>query len=168
MPPWLPFACGAAAISLLAIMLGCAGAPARRVPTDASVQRELDRLRAPYQVKRTVVADRIEVTMSANFFNTEWGEPSIDRALHEASHRSVERREERTWVNRSGGTQLPLRFAVGDCTLVALHSASLRVLGNGEPIALAVLATGAVSVLTGAERRDGAELSIDDGTLRLR
>ena len=78
-------------VAFLAGLLGCTDAPDRRAPTDAAVQQELDRLRAPYRVKRTVIADRIEVTMSANFFNTEWGEPSIDRALHEASHRTAAR-----------------------------------------------------------------------------
>ena len=155
-------------LSCLGLLLGCA-APAPAKPSeDPSVAPELARLRAPYQESRAVVADRIEIVMSANFFNTEWGAPSVDRGLHEASHQKLATQDEYRWLNRAGGTQVPIRFAVGNTKFLALQSARLRVLGNGERITLDVAAEGHVSVLEGARRKDCEELRIEGGALRTR
>ncbi len=147
--------------------LGCASGTAPKVDSP-EVVRELERLRAPFQTERTIVADRVEIEMSANFYGTEWGAPSIDRSLHEFSSKKEANRDEYRWTNRAGGPQVPLRFMVGKQRFVVLRSASLHVLGGGQAVVFGVTAAGAVSILEGTARRDVAEFRIEDGVLRAR
>lgn len=139
-----------------------------RKDPDPQVAVSLERLRAPFQNPQIVVADHLEIEMSANFYGTEFGQPGIDRGVHDAKHTLTPEADEYVWVNRSGGTELPLKMTLGRHSFVILKDARLKVLtGNGK-VTLKSAATGQVRVLEGKAVRPMQEVRIEDGVVRSR
>ncbi len=156
--------CGAAAL------LGAAlWAPSCASPPVSAAQREAEeqRLRAPYQQARAVVADQIHFDISANF-DADVARPAVDPGIAEL-HRAVEAGDVvYSWASR-GGLQVPLKFQVGSTTFAALIGATLRIRGSGKPFALSVVARGRVTEsATGAPLIDCDEVSIADGVYHRR
>ncbi|MEZ5964929.1 MAG: hypothetical protein R3F56_13900 [Planctomycetota bacterium] len=168
----------ASAIFLVWSCSGCGSAPPPVAP--AVVAAEEQRLLRPFQTKRVVIADSVEVVVSANFVGTRAAEtdmtqgigaiadnrlalPGIDRNLHTRSESRSEAGVETTYLNKLGGVERPLTLLVGQTEYRALQGLTIRVLPSGATMTLDVQARGDVTVLAGAERLDLPQLTIKDG-----
>lgn len=135
---------------------------------DPQLELALQRFRAPFQTDQTIVADHLEIEMSANFFGTEFGQPSVDRNLHDATQRLGQEADDYLWVNRAGGTTVPLKLAIGKQNYIVLKDARLKVLSASGKITLKAHAAGEVRVLEGKSVRPLQELRIVDGVVHSR
>lgn len=156
---------------------GCQSAP-EPVPEGVVVAEE-QRLMRSYQSGMTVVADSISFEISPNF-DERLARPATNR--FGGAQRTVTEEGDTVvyrWVT-SGGLQEPLKFRVllGDVAgqlmpegmdFAALQSAELRVRGSGGMV-FDCVAQGQVTVAGASAQgdRNGQELSIRDGQLRMR
>lgn len=152
-----------------------------------TVAKEEDRLLAPYRSGLQIVADRVEVDVSANFFSqtvdaatlardpeavrsglAHLGLPATSPELHERRVVKGDQSVDYVFHNVRGGMQMPLRLSVGGAVILALRSAVVRVLGSGAPMTLTTVASGQVTVRQGDARHDLSELRIEDGAVHRR
>jgi hypothetical protein len=129
------------------------------------LEREEARLLAPFSEPRQVLAQDLEITMSANFFKRV-GTPALTPPLHV---RSIERDGEADvyrFVNKSGGVEVPLRLMLEETRFVILNTIVLRVLAKSS-VTLRALAQGDVTILeAGRPRLDVPRTEIVDGVWR--
>ncbi len=169
-----------AGLSFVALSTGCGAGPTPVGPEVVAAEEQ--RLLRPFQDKRIVIADQVEITLSANFigsrvrddaienFGTTAGNrvalPGIDKSLHE--HRTVRGKDGilETYVNKAGGIDRPLRVIVGGTQFQALQVVTVRVLPSGALMTLDVVARGDVNVLAGTERQDLPQVEVKDGLWR--
>jgi len=169
------------ALLLAASTAGCGSAPAP-VPQPL-VAAEEQRLLRPFQDRRVVIADSVDLAVSANFIGARAAEtdihdgmgalaanrlalPGIDRALHEKRETRTAEGAIQTYVNAHGGIERPLMMMVGQTELRALRSLTIKVLPSGSAMTLDLVARGDVTVLAGSQRTDLPEVSIRDGVWR--
>ena len=170
----------APAILVAVALVSCQGGAVSR----ETVAKEEDRLLAPYGKGLQIVADRVEVDVSANFFSqtvdaaalardpeavrsglAHLGLPATSPELHERRVVKSDQNVEYVFHNVRGGMQMPLRLSVGGAVILALRSAVVRVLGNGAPLTLTTVASGQVTVRQGDVRQDLNEIRIEDGAI---
>jgi hypothetical protein len=145
-------------------LVGCAG------PTtvdDSRVAEASARLLSPFQAPRAIVADRLEIEYSANF-DSEIARPAISPGVQELSVHRTSTATEYRYRNVRGGTQLPLKFMIGNSTFVVLQHAVLRIPEGRADLRLTALAVGRVVVAEAGTSREGSELTIESGDIRLR
>ncbi len=127
----------------------------------------LGRQFAPMKQKNAILADRLEVTMSASLW---------DQVTHPAGsdYHQIKRLQKRgsldaeyRFLNLRGGTNIPLKFQIGHVTLLIIQTAVFHVRGGGEPI-FRLEAHGKVAYSTKGKTSDGLKaLRIQDGSVRL-
>ena len=141
--------------------------PPKHFVTKAYMER-LGRQFAPMKNKDAILADRLEVTMSASLW---------DQVTHPAGsdYHQIKRLKKRgsldaeyRFLNLRGGTNIPLKFQVGKVTLIILQTALFHVKGEGDPI-FCLKAEGNVAYsVAGGRTQDGlASLLIQDGRVQL-
>lgn len=148
---------------LAAVLVGCAGAK-RVTPQEISAaERPLD---APFQQKRSIVADNLLLELSANFYDAV-ALPALQAELHELQREKTDEHDEYRWINKSGGVEVPLRFALGATEYAILEKATLRVMHRG-PMTLRSVASGHVIVIVdaAADMSQLQEFRIEDGLVR--
>jgi hypothetical protein len=121
----------------------------------------------PMKKKDAVLADRLEVTMSASLW---------DQVTHPAgsNYHQIKRLQKRgsldseyRFLNLRGGTNIPLKFQIGHVTLLILQTAVFHVRGGGEPI-FRLKADGKVAYSTKGKTEQGLKgLVVEDGKVRL-
>lgn len=146
---------------------------------------EEDRLLRPFQTKRVVVADNVDVVVSANFLGNRLdddfaierhtpvtgirprvGRPGIDKNLHERREQKVGDGVLETFINKAGGVERPIRVVIGDTQYQALRALSFKVLSGETRMTLDVIAEGDVTVLAGSQRTDAPRVEVRDGVWR--
>src|SRR5690606_40815312 len=158
-------------------LCACGSAPPPSVP-QARIEAEEQRLLAPFLEERTVVADEVTVTLSANFLGSRVGAsdidrvgtpaaqrvglPGVDRELHERRTERVGGETVETFVNLRGGVERPLLLVVGATRFQALRAIRVRVREAGT-MTLDLVATGDVTVLAGSQRLDVPQAEVRDG-----
>lgn len=147
--------------SLVAILIGCAGPTLATPEQIRAAEQPLD---APFQEKRAVVADDLLLELSANFYDTV-SLPALQAELHELQRVKTGDHDEYRWTNKSGGVEVPLRFALGATEYAILERATLRVMHAG-PMTLRSVASGHVIVDAAAGMSQLQEFRIEDGLVR--
>jgi hypothetical protein len=146
---------GASIVLGVVVAAGCAGA---RPADPEEVAREERRLFAPFDVSRKIVADRFELTMTANFF-TELAEGPLLAGLQDKSR--VPREDGGTgYVYTNNSPHDHLWFRLGNTEFFILKRAEVNVLGGRNDLTLDASASGQVALVEN-ERR------IDVGTVRI-
>ena len=173
--------CGRALSSLLAIVAAaCGSTPAPVAPEVVAAEEQ--RLLRPFQDQRVIIADQVELTLSANFLGSRVQEgaiekigslagnrvalPGVDKNLHERRTTRDQRGIVETYVNKLGGVERPLRVMVGATQFQALQAVTVHVLQGGAAMTLDVTAHGDVNVLAGSQRTDVPQVEIKDGLWR--
>ena len=147
---------------------GCAGAPPQPLDPEV-VARQEGRLLEPFQPERTVVADRLELVLTGNFYD-ELTLPVLLPTLQE---------EERT-TREGGGTEIvyrnrspqaELQIAIGGTRMLVLREVRLVVLGGRSAYRLEATLEGGVTaetvaVVEAGVREDCRQVRIADGVLR--
>lgn len=128
---------------------------------------KLGKLFAPMEKKDAILADRLEVTMSASLW---------DQVTHPAGSdfHQIKRLKKRgsldseyRFLNLRGGTSLPLKFKVGKVTLIIIQTAVFHILGGGEPV-FRLKAEGNAAYSTKGRTEDGLEsLLVQKGKVQL-
>ena len=169
-----------AGLLLATLPVGCGSAPAPVSPEVVAAEEQ--RLLRPFQDKRVVIADHVDVTMSLNFIGsrvrddaienfgstagTRVALPGIDKNLHERRTTRDRDGSVETYVNKAGGVERPLRLIVGGTQFQALRAVTVRVLPSGAMMTLDVVARGDVNVLAGSQRLDVPQVEVRDGVWR--
>ena len=122
---------------------------------------------APMKKKDAILADRLEVTMSASLW---------DQVTHPAGsdYHQIKRLQKRgsldseyRFLNLRGGTNIPLKFQIGHVTLLILQAAVFHVRGEGDPI-FRLEANGNVAYSTKGKTSDGLKgIRVQDGRVQL-
>lgn len=167
------------AFVFVAVSLGaaCGSGPPPVAPEVVAAEEQ--RLLRPFQVKRVVISDTVELTLSANFIGSRVAEadidatgsmaanrvalPGIDKNLHQRSESRNADGVFETYFNKAGGVERPLRVLVGQTDYRALQGLTVHVLPSGATMALTVVARGEVTVLAGADKLEVPEFAIRDG-----
>lgn len=181
---------GAVAIGLTLGLAGCASPGGK--PVDAvEIEQTEQQLAQPFQTARKVLADRVTLTMTGNFFAATG---SLERALD----RSDLEKDRTTFVNsglvalpatssqesstvevtRDGGSRYvyrpqkvdgfvdqPINLRVGKTDFLATGSVEVIVLGGASRLTLDCLAEGRVYVLEGGEKRQYNAVRFADGRI---
>lgn len=140
-------------------VVGCASAS----PADPrAVEREQTRLLAPFRTERTVAAEELRVTMTANFFN-EFVPPAVVQGMHE-SRRDVSADGSTSYVYASKiADARPMQVALADTRFAIIKRVVVTVLGGRQDLTLEADASGFVVVQTGDERFHSSSVRIADG-----
>lgn len=175
---------GRAMAAIPFVIAACGGGPEPVAPEVMAAEEQ--RLLAPFQTRRTVIGDQVEVVVSPNFIGSRvdpgdlesrvaTGEgmsslamnrvalPGIDKNLHDRREAQTNDGLEITFINRLGGIERPILMLVGQTEYRALQGLTVRIPRSGARMTLDVTARGEVTVLAGAERLDVSEFVIRDG-----
>lgn len=150
---------------LAALFAGCGSAPVADADP-AEVERQEQRLLSPFQTDRVVVADRLDVVMTANFYD-ELGRPALLAGFQDEERRDLEGGGSEL-VMRNRSPNAPLRFLLGATDLRILREARIVVLGGRSDMRLEAELAGGVSVVEAGDRRDFESLRIADGAFQRR
>ncbi len=140
---------------------GCSGAPTTIDP--AVVEAEEARLRAPFGESRTIVCERLDVSLSPNFVGV------MTYPVPNLAVQSEERLElpdgglRRTFKNGGGDS---LRFAVGNLAFRVLEEARIEVLGGRATMTLSAETSGDTWLVQGSQTQQISPLRIADGAAR--
>lgn len=154
---------------LLALALSaCAGGAqggGGGVEVEAAAARREAQLLEPFRVERTVVADRVRLVMTGNFYD-ELVLPALRPGVQDESRKVLE----------DGGTEIvftnrlprsPLKLGLGRLTVLAVEEAQIVLLGGRSEFRLDAEFVGKapVSLLEGSSRADFRSIRIQDGVL---
>jgi len=143
------------------MLVACAGP---KLATPEEIEAAEAPLDAPFQQKRAIVADDLLLELSANFYDAV-GLPALQPELHELQRATDGDHDEYRWTNKSGGVEVPLRFALGETEYAILRNATLRVMHRG-PMTLRSVASGHVIVDAATGMSNLQEFRIEDGVVR--
>lgn len=159
-------------LSACALLLigGCqTDGPARpidRGDTQRLAQEE-NRLLSPFQSPRAIVADRLEIEISPNFY-AKIAQPALSPGMHKSEVVREGGVDVYRFKNEQGGDQVPLDFAIGKTNLIAVQSAVLRVRGDRSDVQLHVVASGNVYERSGDQPSSWREVVYTDGSIQRR
>lgn len=139
----------------------CSSTPATVDP--ALVEAEEARLLAPFGESRTIVCERLDVSLSPNFVGV------MTYPVPNLAFQSEERFELpggglRRIFKNSGGDSLS--FAVGDLAFRVLEEARIEVLGGRATMTLSAETSGDTWLVQGSQTRQISPLRISDGAAR--
>jgi hypothetical protein len=142
----------------------CAAVAPVADPKDVE-QRE-DVFLAPFATERTVVADVLELVMTANFYRHVTSTGIVTAVQQEERRPRQDGGTEFIYTNRAPGGDPALRFTIGSTRFGILERAALVVLGGRHELTLRAVATGQVTVREGATTNDFGRVAIEDGVYR--
>lgn len=154
-----------AAVSVSLAAASCGSAP--RPPADpAEVAMQEQRLMSPFATERTVIADRLEVVLTANFYD-ELSRPAVVAGLQDEERTETEDGGSVVvYRNRSPG--VPLRFMLGGTDFRIFREATITVLGGRSDLRLDAEMSGNVSIVEAGARSDYDAVRIADGMFQRR
>ncbi len=123
-------------------------------------EAEERRILSPFQATQTIASDRLELSMSANFYLHHLASPSHDFERTPLADGGAEYR----YSNKSSEA---LRFHIANTKFVVTKSARVVVLGGSVAYQLTAHATGSVMVASkGTDRALRTEVTIQNGAFR--
>ncbi|MGA0058264.1 MAG: hypothetical protein ACO4CT_06700 [Planctomycetota bacterium] len=156
-----------APVAIAGLLGGCSSSTPR--PADEGVEVAAARLESqllePFRVERTVLADRVRLVLTGNFY---------DELVLPALRPGVQ--EENRMVREDGGTEIvfsnalsqsPLKLGIGSLTVLAVEEARIVLVGGRSTYRLDAEFSGRapVSLLEGSSRQDFRSIRIQDGVL---
>ena len=154
---------GAWSVACLCLTVAaCGGGP--QPVDDEFMAREEARLVEPFAVDRSLVADDLEITMTANFYSR-LALPSILPGVQEEE---TNKRPDGTteYVMRTRPDS-PLRFELDATKFYVMKTARVTVLGGRSDLTLRAEVDGNVSIVENGVRRDTGSVRIENGSFRM-
>jgi hypothetical protein len=164
MRPAPAFTIGLHCLASLALCTACRTDAPRPDPASPQLVAEERRLLQPFREQRALLADRIEIEISPNFFDSV-AQPAISPGMHRTDHVRADGADEYRFRNESGGVEVPLDFGIGNTNLIALRTAVLRVRNTPGAPMLRVLASGNIVESAGGKVTHPQQVRYDDGVL---
>ena len=153
-----------AALAGVALLLsGCAGNP----PADpVEVRRAEELIMAPFETERTIVADELVITMTANFHEHLIRTSMVAGVQEEARKELPDGGTEYLYMNHATNGDPPMRFKLGQTEFGILSRANITVLGGRNDMTLKLDATGNVTIKQDGRFEDCQSVRIENGSYR--
>ncbi len=146
--------------AVAALLVACQGSPPS--VDVASVQRAEARLLSPFQVEQTLVADKLDITMTANFYSRLALPSTLPGVQTEETNKLDDGSTE--YVLHTNARS-PLQFELEKTRFFVMDNARVLVLGGRNDMTLKADLSGNVSIVDkGGARRDTDEVRIADGS----